>query len=450
MSSLYTPLSDHFIVPSKASIGASLAKDPQSPSHYLCGNSLGLQSKKSRTRIHEEIDVWASRSVIGHFSHPHDKPWVKYTDALHPILAELVGAKESEVVCMSTLTTNLHLMMNSFYKPTPKRFKILCEARAFPSDQYAFASQAIAHGFNPDQAVREVWPREGEYTLREEDILKIIEEEGQSIALVIFSGVQYYTGQLFPMEKITRAAKAQGCICGWDLAHAIGNVPLTLHDWDVDFAVWCTYKYVNSGPGGIAGLFIHEKWDKNEKPKFTGWWGHELSTRFKMPPEFSATPGAQGFQQSNPCVLAMASLLGSLQTFKEAGMMGAIRERSLKLTSAFEKMLQQSKYYVPPQQAALAKPGSFRGPRFTIITPSDPESRGAQLSLLFLPIGSGAMQKVFDYLCGNGVIGDEREPDVIRLAPAPLYNTLYDCEQAVLHLNAALDLVAKSNSIPKL
>ncbi|KAF8628472.1 hypothetical protein AX15_003983 [Amanita polypyramis BW_CC] len=335
---------------------------------------------------------------------------------------------------MGTLTANLHLTMDSFYKPTPQRFKILCETKAFPSDQYAFASQVLAHGLDPTMAVLEVSPREGESTLREEDVLDIITKEGQSIALVLFSGVQYYTGQWFPIKSITEAARAQGCICGWDLAHAVGNVPLSLHDWGVDFAVWCSYKYLNSGPGGIAGLFIHERWNNILQTRHAGWWGHDMSTRFDMPPNFSAIPGAQGFQQSNPCILSLASLLGSLQIFKEIGMMGPIRKRSLALTNSLDQSLRQSRYFydtLSSQGDAILKPG------FTILTPSDPASRGAQLSLLLLPTGSGVMQKVFDYLTNHGVIGDERKPDVIRFSPIPLYNTIRDCDQAVFHLNAA-------------
>jgi len=241
------------------------------------------------------------------------------------------------------------------------------------------------------------------------------------------------------MESITKKAQEKGCICGWDLAHAIGNVPLSLHNWGVDFAAFCTYKYLNSGPGGIAGLFIHEKWHEVERPKFAGWWGHELSTRFKMPPKFSPIRGAQGFQQSNPSALAVASLLGSLRVFKKAGMMDPLRERSVQLTMALEKLLKQSKYYVPQNemQQNVTKTG------FTIITPEGPSHRGAQLSLLFLPVGSETMRTVFDYLSKNGVIGDERDPDVIRLAPAPLYNSLKDCEHAAQVLEQVLASIAK-------
>ncbi|KAF9483906.1 kynureninase [Pholiota conissans] len=434
MTDLNVPLSDDFIVPINRDVGATLRTDGENHCTYLCGNSLGLQSKTSAEFVQEELHVWATRGVIGHFSHPHNRPWTKCCDDIHPLLAELLGANEMEVACMGTLTNNLHLMMDSFYKPTQTRFKILCEVRAFPSDQYAFASQALAHGLDPATAILEVSPREGEFTLRAEDILDIIDREGNSIALVLFSGVQYYTGQWFPMEVITKKAKAMGCVCGWDLAHAAGNVPLSLHDWDVDFAVLCTYKYINSGPGGIAALFVHEKWHEVEKPKFAGWWGHELSTRFAMPPTFSPIRGAQGFQQSNPSALTVAALLGALTVIKKAGMMPRLRERSVQLTGALEKLLKQSQYFVPPSQ--IPQNGTKIG--FTIITPEEPSARGAQLSLLFLPLGSETMRIVHDYLLRSGVIGDEREPDVIRLAPAPLYNTLKDCEHAAEVLETGL------------
>ncbi|KAK2466992.1 hypothetical protein APHAL10511_001250 [Amanita phalloides] len=433
---MHSPLSSDFAIPLNANLHDSAA-NPHEKCHYLCGNSLGLLSRRSKELVNNELDVWASRAVAGHFDHPNGKPWITFTDAVTPLLAEIIGAKESEVACMGTLTANLHLMMESFYKPTPQKFKILCEARAFPSDQYAFASQALAHGFDPAAAILEVSPREGEFTLREEDILDVINKEGKSIAIVIFSGVQYYTGQCFPMKSITQAATAQGCVCGWDLAHAVGNVPVSLHDWGADFAVWCSYKYLNSGPGGIAGIFVHEKWNNVLQPKHAGWWGHDRSTRFDMPSKFSAIPGARGFQQSNPCILALASLLGSLQIFKEVGMMAHIRERSLGLTCSLDWSLRQSKYFVALYDVPSRQHNTTSGPGFTIITPSAPESRGAQLSLLFLPLNSDTMQKVHDYLAKYGVIGDKREPDVIRLSPAPLYNTIYDCEQAVFHLNAA-------------
>ncbi|KAF9005565.1 pyridoxal phosphate-dependent transferase [Cyathus striatus] len=436
--SLNTPLSTDFVVPTNTSIGASLRSDGENPCNYLCGNSLGLLSKRSSALVQEELQIWGARAVLGHFDHPKARPWAKVADNVTPLLAQVVGANEKEVACMGTLTNNLHLMMDSFYKPTPERYKILCEAKAFPSDQYAFASQALAHGLDPETTIIEIAPREGEYILREEDILETIRKEGHSIALVIFSGVQYYTGQWFPMQTITKAAKAHGCICGWDLAHAVGNVPLSLHDWNVDFAIWCSYKYLNSGPGGIAGLFVHEKWDTIKRPRSAGWWGHDLDTRFAMPPKFSPIPGAQGFQQSNPSVLAVVSLLGSLQALEEAGMIQPIRKRSVQLTGCLEKLLKQSNFYIPVDEAHDRPAGDDR-PAFTIITPTDPSSRGAQLSLLFLPVHSPVMRKVFHHLAQHGVIGDEREPNVIRFAPAPLYNTLLDCQQAAKYLEDAMN-----------
>ncbi|KAJ4488102.1 pyridoxal phosphate-dependent transferase [Lentinula aciculospora] len=431
------PLRSEFLLPTNNEVGANrLPNESDQPCTYLCGNSLGLMSKRSKELVEEEMSVWATRGVIGHFDHPHKRGWVGLADHARPYLAEIVGAKEHEVVCMSTLTTNLHLMMDSFYKPTPERYKILCEAKAFPSDQYAFASQAQLHGLDPAKAVLELSPRPGEFSLREEDILEVIQRDGHSIAVVIFSGVQYYTGQWFPMQFITQKAKEQGCICGWDLAHAVGNVPLSLHEWDVDFAVWCTYKYLNSGPGGIAGLYVHEKWNDSLKPKYAGWWGHDPLTRFAMPPKFSPINGAGGFQQSNPSILAIASLLGSLQTFKKAGMMVALRKRSIELTNHLERLLFQSKHFVHLKDMSTRDQGK---PGFTIITPHDPKDRGAQLSLLFLPTGTGVMQKIFELLQSYGVIGDERQPDVIRLAPVHLYSNEADCEAAAKFLDIAFD-----------
>lgn len=408
------------------------------------------------------------------------------------------GADEYEVCCMGTLTTNLHLMMSSFYKPTSTRYKILCEVRAFPSDQvrsppsflttlalsyltsipqYAFASQAAAHGFDPKDAVLELSPREGEHTLRPEDILSVIEKEGSSIALVLFSGVQYYTGQVFDMKTITRKAKdqvslvksrmmcewivvlmcRQGCMVGWDLAHAVGNVPLELHNWDVDFAVWCTYKYLNSGPGGIAGLFVHNKYDDvdpkyvfppppsptplrtdtNQDNRFTGWWGNDLSTRFQMGPRFQRSKGAHGYQQSNPSVLDIVALLGSLELLSEVGGIPATRARSIHLTRILESKLKASKYFVPVSKAPSESQAKREKPGFTIITPEKEEERGAQLSLVFFP--QEIMMPVFKYLGSWGVVGDKRMPAVIRLSPAPLYNTLYDVEAAVKYLEEAFE-----------
>ncbi|TRM61904.1 pyridoxal phosphate-dependent transferase [Schizophyllum amplum] len=423
---------DSFVLPTNSAVGAHRATEQDAPCIYFAGNSLGPMPKLSKQRVEEELAIWGERAVVGHFKHPQERPWMTYCERIHPLFAEVVGAKESEVVCMGTLTANLHLMLESFYAPTQERYKILCEAKAFPSDQYAFASKVLAHGFDPKVAVREIAPREGEFTLREEDILDVIEKEGDEIAVVLFSGIQYYTGQFFPMQRITAKAHEKGCIAGWDLAHAAGNVPLSLHDWDVDFAVWCTYKYLNAGPGSTAGLFMHEKWNATKTPRAAGWWGHNETTRFQMPPTFDPIAGAQGFQQSNIVVLASAAVLGGLETLQAAGGMGPFRQRALKLTALLERLLVKSKYYVP-----VAEAGKRTEPGFTIITPEDPEQRGAQLSLLFLPSDAGVMRKMFHALESFGVIGDERDPAVIRLTANPLYSSSDDVVRCAEYLDAA-------------
>lgn len=442
---LFTKLRDEFVLPTFKTPKAHAVseRDHKQPCTYLCGNSLGLMPKKSKDMVEKELAVWGTHGVEGHFANPTGRDWWQISNLIHPYYAEIVGAKENEVACMGTLTSNLHLMMNTFYKPTSERYKILCEAKAFPSDQYAFASQTAAHGFAPADAVLELSPREGEFSLREEDILAAIEREGPSIALVLFAGCQFYTGQVFPMQTITAAAQKQGCICGWDLAHAAGNVPLSLHDWNVDFAVWCTYKYLNSGPGGIAGLFVHDKWN-GQIIRQAGWWGHDPLTRFEMPRQFSAIPGAQGFQQSNPSVFAIVALLGSLQVFRRAGGMLPLRERSVKLTGLLEKGLQASKFWISQEEAAALMNNPQVDVRFTIITPTDPASRGSQLSLLFFPSNDAIMPKVQEGLAAQGVIGDTRKPDVIRLAPCALYNSDDDVNRAVEVLEKVLTSVARS------
>ncbi|KAG8936574.1 Kynureninase (L-kynurenine hydrolase) [Tulasnella sp. 418] len=429
----YDPLRkfrEDFLLPTHKGIKATEAESAlqDAACTYFVGNSLGPLAKRSKELLEEELAVWASTGVNGHFAHPHDRNWMTIAHKATRIMASIVGAEETEVACMGTLTANLHLMMTSFYKPTQNKYKILCEYHAFPSDQYAFASQVQLHGFDPKDAIIEMKPREGEFTLREEDILTVIKDQGPSIALVLFSGIQYYTGQLFPMASITRAAKEQNCICGWDLAHAVGNVPLRLNAWGVDFAVWCTYKYLNSGPGGIGGLFINKRWTEAKKPMLAGWWGHDEATRFEMPPTFLPIPGAQGFQQSNPSALNVVTLLGSLQIFEAAGGMGPIRLKSEALTAYLEALLHASPNYVKSEELSETKKHCF-----TIITPSELGSRGAQLSLLFRP--KGIMPQIFEGMIRRGVIGDERNPDVIRLAPIPLYCTFHDCLRAVKALD---------------
>ncbi|OBZ75336.1 Kynureninase [Grifola frondosa] len=437
-------LRDEFAIPTNRQMKAT-AVAPEladAPCTYLCGNSLGLMPKRARQLVNEELEVWATRAVEGHFDHPHGRSWMYIADTVHPMLAELVGARESEVACMGTLTANLHLMLNTFYRPAPQRYKILCEAKAFPSDQYAFASQVAAHGYDPADAIIALEPRAGEYTLRTEDILGTLARDGAQIALVLFSGCQFYTGQVFPMREITAAARAQGCMCGWDLAHAIGNVPLALHDWGADFAVWCSYKYLNAGPGAIGGLFVHERW-ADEPIREAGWWGHDAATRFEMPPRFRAIRGAQGFQQSNPGVLATVSLLGALRVFRAAGGMPSLRARSVRLTGRLAALLAQSRFWVPVARAPGWRGEGARKVGVTVITPGEAEARGAQLSLVFLPVGRGVMPRVLRGLEARGVVGDSRRPDVIRLAPCPLYNTGEDVERAAAVLEEMLEEVER-------
>jgi len=374
---------------------------------YFCGNSLGLQPRTAKQALDSELEDWANLGVEGHFH--GKKPWFHYHKFLTEHSAELVGGRHHEVVIMNQLTVNLHLLMVSFYKPTKTRFKIIMEAGAFPSDMYAIESQVKFHGYDYDEAVIEIEPREGEHTLRTEDILRTIEENGEQTALVFFAGVQYYTGQFFEIEKITAAAHSVGAIAGWDLAHTAGNLPLKLHDWKVDFAAWCSYKYLNSGPGNVSGVFIHEKHGLDENThRFAGWWGHKESERFQMKRGYIPEPGAAGWQMSNAPVFGMAVHLSSLEIFHKAGMEN-IRAKSKMLTA----YLQETLKYVQNNNPALD---------FNVITPENPEHRGAQLSILVKENGKA----LFDYITENGVIADWREPNVIRLAPAPLYNSFTD------------------------
>ncbi|KAJ3217792.1 hypothetical protein HDU81_000745 [Chytriomyces hyalinus] len=376
---------------------------------YMIGNSLGLQPVATRKLINEELDVWGERGVNGHFDHPHNRPWVTVDDNVLEESVKIVGAKStSEIAIMNSLTANLHFLLVSFYRPTEQRYKIIMEAKAFPSDFFAFSSQVQFHGYDPRDAIVEVAPREGEFHLRMEDILDVIRAEGDKVALVLFSGVQYYTGQFFDLEAITKVGRSVGAVVGFDLAHAAGNVPLKLHDWNVDFAAWCTYKYLNGGPGNIGGAFVHSRHDAEKLPRFSGWWGSDPSTKFTMDNQFHPIAGAAGYRLSNPSVLATTSLLGSLQTFSKTSM-AELREKSMLLTGYLEYLLNLIKE---------------EKPLFQIITPSDPEQRGCQLSLLFVP---GHMERVFDALLEKGVLADERRPDVIRISPAPLYSTFEDC-----------------------
>ena len=373
---------------------------------YFTGNSLGLQPRRTKKYVDEVMNDWANLAVEGHFY--SEKPWWDYHERFANPLSKVVGAKPSEVTVMNTLTVNLHLLMVSFYRPTTKRYKILCEAKAFPSDQYMLQSQVHFHGLNPSDAIIEIQRREGEHNIRLEDVLAKITEIGDELALVIIGGVNYYTGQVFDMKTITEAGHKAGAVVGWDLAHAAGNVKLELHDWNVDFAAWCSYKYMNSGPGNASGCFIHEKHHNNhELPRFAGWWGHNKERRFKMEPTFDPVHGADGWQISNLPILSLAPYLASVEMFDEIGMDALIQKRD-KITSYLEFILQEINKEVE---------GGFE-----IITPTNPEERASQLSVFL----HGEGRSLFDYLMKNGVVTDWREPNVIRLAPVPLYCSFED------------------------
>jgi kynureninase len=375
---------------------------------YFTGNSLGLQPKSTAEYIQRELNDWAKWGVEGHFH--AERPWFSYHEQLTEKAAKIVGAKSKEVVITHSLTTNLHLLMVSFYRPTGKRTKILCEAKAFPSDQYALESQVKFHGLDLNEHLVEVHPRTGEHTLRDEDILSKITELGDELALVMIGGVNYYTGQLFDMQKITAAGHAVGAVVGWDLAHAAGNILLKLNEWNVDFAAWCTYKYLNSSPGGVSGMFVHEKHAKNkELPRFAGWWGHDKSVRFLMEPGFQPMEGAEGWQLSNAPIIGMAAHLASLDIFDEVGMEALVEKRD-QLTAYLEYIIDG----ISEKHKDLCT--------FEIITPRDKKYRGAQLSMLL----HGGGKSIFDALSAAGVVADWREPNVIRLAPAPLYNSFED------------------------
>ena len=378
---------------------------------YYTGNSLGLQPKRTRSYIEKEMKDWELFGVEGHFNKQKDNIWYHYHEYGKKTLAQIVGAKPLEVVPMNNLTVNLHLLMVSFYRPTANRFKIIAEAGAFPSDQYVFETQLKFHArhgeqnlFDPEEALIEISPREGEHTLRTEDIVKTIHQHGDEVALVLFGGLQYYTGQFFDIESITKAAHEVGAIAGFDLAHAAGNLPLKLHDWNVDFATWCSYKYLNSGPGNISGIYVHERFaNKPDLIRFAGWWGHDEAERFKMEKGFKPMEGADGWQLSNGNIIATAAHLAALSVFEETSM-EALREKSIKLTGYLQFLIEE-----------INKEEKI----FEIITPLTAENRGCQLSLFTHKYG----KDLFDALMERGVIGDWREPNVIRLAPVPLYNT---------------------------
>lgn len=373
------------------------------PYIYLCGNSLGCQPRSTRRFVETELRDWEMMGVEGHF---HAKnPWMPYHEFLTESTAKLVGAFAKEVVVMNSLTANLHFLMASFYRPSSERYKIVIECDAFPSDAYAVESQLYVHGY-PQEGLIKLTPRKGETLIRTEDIETLLAEQGDEIALVLLGGVNYYTGQVFEIERITKAAHAKNIPIGWDLAHATGNIMLQLHDWDVDFAAWCSYKYLNAGPGAVGGCFIHEKHVENfEIPRLAGWWGHDKNSRFKMRHGFQPIPTAEGWQLSNAPILSMAALRASMEIFDEVGM-EKLREKSEKLTNYLHYLLTELPSDIPIE----------------VITPKEPEHRGCQLSIRVKKNG----KKLHEILTQNGVICDWREPDVIRVAPVPLYNTFLD------------------------
>ncbi|MDZ4811650.1 MAG: kynureninase [Pseudomonadota bacterium] len=377
---------------------------------YLCGNSLGLQPVSTRAAMIAELDDWRDLGVEGHFRGKH--PWMPYHSFVREHLAEVAGALPSEVVAMNTLTTNLHLMLVTFYRPTAERPAILIEKHAFPSDRHAVASQIRFHGLDPAQCLIELEADQADGSISDAALERAIAQHGPRLALVLWPGVQYLTGQNFDLKAITQQVHRAGAIAGFDLAHAIGNVEVNLHDANADFAVWCSYKYLNSGPGAIAGCFVHERHAHTERPRFAGWWGHDQATRFQMRPEFNPTPGADGWQLSNPSIFAMAPLRSSLDVFHRAGM-ARLREKSIRMTAYLADCLQQ-----------------LASARVEVRTPAAPEQRGAQLSLRVH--GSRDTGKsLFEFLAEDGIVADWREPDIIRVAATPLYNRYSDCLRLV-------------------
>jgi len=385
---------EHFYLP--------VGKDGK-PLIYFAGNSLGPMPKSARHIVEEELDNWAALAVDAH--HAAGTPWYSYHEALREPISRLVGAKPTEVICMNSLTVNLHLMMATLYRPTKSRFKILMEEPAFPSDTYAIKTQIVHHGLSPKDALVLARPRKGEFTVRTEDVVDLIEKHADQLAVVMIGTVNFFTGQLYDIRKITEAARKRGIIAGFDLAHAIGNVPLALHDWSADFAVWCSYKYLNAGPGAVAGAFVHERHATNTKlPRLAGWFGNDPNTRFRLhlEPEFIPVPSADGWQISNPPIFSMAPLRASLAILDEAGGMESLRAKSIKLTGYLEFLLTE-----------------IGSKKFTVITPREPGARGCQLSIL----AHEHPKKLFEELQIAGVKCDFREPNVVRVAPTPLYNT---------------------------
>ncbi|KAF1921117.1 kynureninase 1 [Ampelomyces quisqualis] len=440
-------LRSEFIIPTKGDLknkkfdfkqkhGTTSQNNSHDESIYLCGNSLGLQPRRTKEYVNRYLDTWASKGVLGHFTEYEGglPPWLHIDEAIKEQTAKIVGALPSEVVIMETLTANLHLLMSSFYRPTKDRWKIMIEGKAFPSDHYAVLSQIANHNFDPSALITIEPPSSTSPYLSNEHILSVISQHAATTALVLLPGIQFYSGQFFDIELITRHCHALGIIVGWDLAHAVGNVPLKLHDWNADFAAWCNYKYMNGGPGVIGGAFVHERHGKVERaagdsnmnndtqltyrPRLSGWWGSDKSSRFRMDNNFVPITGASGFQLSNPSALDMTSVMASLDVFSLTTM-DALRERSLRLTGYLE--------------ARLLRYEGGEAP-YTIITPSNPAERGAQISVLLKP---GLLDHVLHHLEENDVVVDERKPDVLRIAPAPLYNTFLDVHRFIVIFHEA-------------
>jgi len=389
---------------------------------YFTGNSLGLQPKSTKDYIAQELDDWAQWGVEGHFLGKN--PWFAYHEMFAKPISKIVGATEQEVVVMNNLTVNLNLLLVSFYRPTATRYKILCEAKAFPSDQYALEMQVRNAGLNPDNAIIEISPREGERTIHNEDIITVIEAAGDTLACVMIGGVNYFTGQVFDMKAITAAAHKVGANCGFDLAHGAGNIELKLHEWDVDFACWCSYKYLNSGPGGVSGIFIHEKHCNNtDLPRFAGWWGQEKETRFLMEKGFNPIKSAEGWQMSNAPILTMAAHKAAIDIFDEVGMEKLLKKQRL-LSGYLEFIVDDVNESLNGSDKSLE-----------IITPRNWDERGSQVSV----IANGYGKDLFDQLTKEGLISDWREPNVIRMAPIPLYNSYEDIYRFGEILKKAID-----------
>ncbi|RLV94010.1 Kynureninase [Spathaspora sp. JA1] len=415
---------------------------------YLCGNSLGLMPKQTKTALLNELTAWENRGVESHFNHPSSTPWVDIDLPLLPLIAPVVGAKENEVAIMGSLTANLNALLIHFYKPQGKRTKIMFEKQAFPSDYYAFLNIVKLFGYNESHLIQ-VEIESGRTHLTTEQIKKVVDENIDELALVCFPGIQYYTGQLFDIAEITKYIRQQSSDIrvGWDLAHAVGNVPLHLHDWNVDFAAWCSYKYLNSGPGGIAGIFVHEQYTRDNttghfQPRLAGWWGNNSAERFKMLEKFDPINSALSYRMSNPSVIDTVAVRSSLEVFARVGGVETLRKKSIKLTQFLEDLLTSSKHYIKQEDIDNTKLG------FKILTPLNPNERGCQLSILFQPHfdekSKNVMERVNKYLHDRAIICDERRPDVIRLAPLPLYNTFVDTYYACQRLFEALDEIELS------